>query len=124
MRRGRPGNRAALLLCPGPLSGPFRAVPGPAHGIPGAAEREAWASPGQPRPAGGPFRMDTPTLPAPDAHRPDLDWLRVMAIVLLHLFHTGMMFNTWEWHVKSPQALPALEPTMEVLHLVRMPLLM
>ncbi|RKG98749.1 acyltransferase, partial [Corallococcus sp. CA047B] len=62
--------------------------------------------------------------PAPDAHRPDLDWLRVMAIVLLHLFHTGMMFNTWDWHVKSPQALPVLEPTMSVLHLVRMPLLM
>ncbi|NOK23022.1 acyltransferase family protein [Corallococcus carmarthensis] len=57
-------------------------------------------------------------------HHPDLDWLRVLAIVVLHLFHTGMMFNTWEWHVKSPQALPVLEPVMSVLHLVRMPLLM
>ncbi|RKG90756.1 acyltransferase [Corallococcus sp. CA053C] len=47
-----------------------------------------------------------------------------MAIVLLHLFHTGMMFNTWDWHLKSPVALPVLEPTMGVLHLVRMPLLM
>lgn len=59
-----------------------------------------------------------------DEHRPDLDWLRVVAIVLLHLFHTGMMFNTWDWHVKSAQALPVLEPVMDVLHHVRMPLLM
>lgn len=59
-----------------------------------------------------------------DDHRPDLDWLRVVAIVLLHLFHTGMMFNTWDWHVKSPTALTVLEPPMELLHLVRMPLLM
>ena len=59
-----------------------------------------------------------------DEHRPDLDWLRVVAILLLHVFHTGMMFNTWDWHVKSAQALPALEPVMDVLHHVRMPLLM
>ncbi|WP_426753630.1 acyltransferase family protein [Myxococcus sp. Y35] len=59
-----------------------------------------------------------------EAHRPDLDWLRVVAILLLHLFHTGMMFNTWDWHVKSPQALPWLEPPMAVLHHLRMPLLM
>lgn len=68
--------------------------------------------------------MHTPTPSAADAHHPDLDWLRVLAIVVLHLFHTGMMFNTWDWHVKSPIALPVLEPTMQVLHLVRMPLLM
>lgn len=58
------------------------------------------------------------------AHHADLDWLRVLAIVVLHVFHTGMMFNTWDWHIKSPQALPVLEPVMGVLHLVRMPLLM
>ncbi|MCP3140739.1 acyltransferase family protein [Pyxidicoccus xibeiensis] len=70
--------------------------------------------------------MSTPTLPrsTPDEHHPDLDWLRVVAILLLHLFHTGMMFNTWDWHVKSPQALPVLEPVMEVMHHLRMPLLM
>ncbi|GHG81652.1 acyltransferase [Comamonas sp. JC664] len=70
--------------------------------------------------------MPTAAAPHPpaDAHRPDLDWLRVVCILLLHLFHTGMMFNTWGWHVKSPQALPWLEPPMEVLHHLRMPLLM
>ncbi|WP_163999922.1 acyltransferase family protein [Pyxidicoccus caerfyrddinensis] len=67
------------------------------------------------------------TIAAPhavDEHRPDLDWLRVVAILLLHLFHTGMMFNRWDWHVKSAQALTWLEPPMQVLHHVRMPLLM
>ncbi|WNG14094.1 acyltransferase family protein [Cystobacter fuscus] len=56
--------------------------------------------------------------------RPDLDWLRVVAILLLHLFHTGMMFNSWDWHLKAPELLPVLEPSMEFLHHVRMPLLM
>ncbi|MBJ6761969.1 acyltransferase [Myxococcaceae bacterium JPH2] len=67
--------------------------------------------------------MNASTRPASE-HRPDLDWLRVIAIALLHFFHTGMMFNRWDWHVKSPVPLPALEPLMELLHLVRMPLLM
>ncbi|MCI0672797.1 MAG: acyltransferase family protein, partial [Myxococcaceae bacterium] len=67
--------------------------------------------------------MDTTLRPADD-RRPDLDWLRVVAIVLLHLFHTGMMFNTWDWHLKSLTPLPVLEPVMELLSLVRMPLLM
>jgi hypothetical protein len=53
-----------------------------------------------------------------------MDWLRVVAILLLHLFHTGMMFNSWAWHLKNPEPLSVLEPPMEVLHLVRMPLLM
>jgi glucans biosynthesis protein C len=61
--------------------------------------------------------------PTSDRHA-DLDWLRVVAILLLHLFHTGMMFNTWGWHLKNPELLPMLEPPMEVLHLLRMPLLM
>lgn len=67
--------------------------------------------------------MDNLSRPLDD-RRPDLDWLRVVAILLLHLFHTGMMFNSWEWHLKSPVALTVLEPPMEFLHLVRMPLLM
>jgi len=56
--------------------------------------------------------------------RPELDWLRVVAIAILHAFHVGMMFNTWDWHLKNPEALPALEPAMGFLHQIRMPLLM
>src|SRR5439155_689069 len=54
----------------------------------------------------------------------DFDWLRVVAILLLHVFHTGMLFNTWEWHIKAPHLLPVLELPMGILHALRMPLLM
>ncbi len=58
------------------------------------------------------------------SRRAELDGLRVAAILLLHFFHVGMMFNGWGWHLKNPQPLHALEPPMEFLHYVRMPLLM
>jgi glucan biosynthesis protein C len=53
-----------------------------------------------------------------------MDWLRVLAILLLHLFHTGMMFNSWDFHLKAPRTMAWLDPPMAALHLVRMPLLM
>ncbi|MEO7735861.1 MAG: acyltransferase [Kofleriaceae bacterium] len=56
--------------------------------------------------------------------RPELDWLRVVAIAILHAFHVGMMFNTWDFHLKNPDPLPVLEVPMSFLHVVRMPLLM
>lgn len=60
---------------------------------------------------------------APRRHA-DLDAIRVGAIALLHLFHTGMMFNLWRWHVKNAELLPALTAPWEVLSAFRMPLLM
>lgn len=54
----------------------------------------------------------------------DLDWLRLAAIVLLQLFHTGMMFVPWEWHIKNPQVSEALTYPMVWLHYWRMPLLL
>ncbi|MBI4912044.1 MAG: acyltransferase [Acidobacteria bacterium] len=62
--------------------------------------------------------------PATDERYAYIDLVRVVAIILVHVFHTGMFFNTWEWHVKNPDLLPVLEPFMTVLHFVRMPLLM
>jgi glucans biosynthesis protein C len=56
--------------------------------------------------------------------RPELDWLRVVAIAILHAFHVGMMFNTWDFHLKNPDPLPVLETPMGFLHQIRMPLLM
>ncbi len=44
--------------------------------------------------------------------RYDLDWVRVAAFFLLVLYHTGMYYVTWGWHVKSPYASEALEPVM------------
>jgi glucan biosynthesis protein C len=44
--------------------------------------------------------------------RHDLDWVRVCAFGLLVLYHVGMYYVSWDWHVKSPAASPALEPLM------------
>lgn len=44
--------------------------------------------------------------------RYDLDAVRVAAFGLLVLYHVGMYYVSWDWHVKSPQAGPALEPLM------------
>lgn len=54
----------------------------------------------------------------------DLDWLRVVAILLLLVFHVGMMFNPWPWHVKNAELLPALEGPWQLMSALRMPLLM
>ncbi len=41
-----------------------------------------------------------------------LDWVRILAFFLLIVFHTGMYYVTWDWHVKSPFASDAIEPFM------------
>ena len=57
--------------------------------------------------------------------RPDLDFLRVVAILFLHLYHCARFFNVDDpWHLKAPQLLPVLNQPMDVLHILRMPLLM
>lgn len=52
-----------------------------------------------------------------------LDWLRVMAFGALILFHTGMLYVTWGYNLKSPRLVPALEWAMEALSPWRMALL-
>lgn len=48
--------------------------------------------------------------------RPDrlyfLDWARIGAFALLVLFHVGMYYVPWDWHVKSAQPQAWLEPVM------------
>lgn len=44
--------------------------------------------------------------------RHDLDWVRVIAFGLLVLYHVGMYYVSWDWHVKSPAASTTLEPLM------------
>jgi glucans biosynthesis protein C len=56
--------------------------------------------------------------------RSELDLLRVIAIAILLVYHVGMMFNTWDWHLKNPEPLTVLEGPMAVSHQLRMPLLM
>ncbi len=55
--------------------------------------------------------------------RHDLDWLRVIAFGLLVLYHVGMYYVSWDWHVKSPAASIAAEPFMLLTSPWRMSLL-
>lgn len=52
-----------------------------------------------------------------------LDWLRVMAILLLLFFHTGMLFVGWGWHITNSETIPWLQLPMDLAHRLRMPLL-
>jgi glucan biosynthesis protein C len=56
----------------------------------------------------------TPILSKEDLgqRRYDLDWVRIGAFMLLILYHVGMYYVTWDWHVKSPQASATIEPLM------------
>ena len=49
---------------------------------------------------------------AAPGRRVDLDWIRICAFGLLILYHVGMFYVTWDWHVKSPSASHAIEPLM------------
>jgi glucans biosynthesis protein C len=46
------------------------------------------------------------------SRRYDLDWVRIGAFMLLILYHVGMYYVTWDWHVKSPHASSDIEPLM------------
>ena len=55
--------------------------------------------------------------------RLDIDRVRVLAFGLLVLYHVGMYYVSWDWHVKSPHAGTALEPLMLLTSPWRMSLL-
>ncbi|NNJ65966.1 MAG: acyltransferase family protein [Xanthomonadales bacterium] len=59
----------------------------------------------------------------PTARRYDLDWLRIVAFGLLILYHVGMFYATWGWHVKSVYASPSVEPLMSLVNPWRLALL-
>jgi peptidoglycan/LPS O-acetylase OafA/YrhL len=53
-----------------------------------------------------------------------IDWLRIILILSVFIFHIGMFFNPWSWHVKNPvQYGGLLESIMIFLSKWRMPLL-
>ena len=52
-----------------------------------------------------------------------LDWLRIIAFGLLVLFHTGMIFVPWGYHIQARNTSKALEFVMAWMHAWRMPLL-
>jgi glucan biosynthesis protein C len=59
-----------------------------------------------------------------EGRRHDLDWLRLIAIVILLFFHTGMWFNEWSWHVKNSETSVTFQYWMVWSHYFRMPLLL
>ena len=63
----------------------------------------------------------TPT-PAAPARRHDIDALRVCVFGLLILFHVGMFYTPWDWHVKSGYIAGWLEWPMTLSHQWRMQL--
>lgn len=64
-----------------------------------------------------------PTLARRDERLYGLDWLRIIAFGLLILYHIGMFFVPWDWHVKTAQPLEWLELPMLALSPWRLPLL-
>ena len=52
-----------------------------------------------------------------------IDWLRILLILSVFLFHIGMIFNTWDWHIKNDQKFEELKDIMTFLHYWRIPLL-
>jgi hypothetical protein len=52
-----------------------------------------------------------------------LDWLRILAFALLVLYHVGMYYVSWDWHIKSPHAGSLLEPWMRLVSPWRLGLL-
>lgn len=57
------------------------------------------------------------------SRRHDLDWIRVAAFGLLILYHVGMFYVPWDWHVKTRQPVEWLEPIMQLTNPWRLTLL-
>jgi len=55
--------------------------------------------------------------------RYDLDWVRIAAFGVLILYHVGMFYVSWDWHVKSRRASEAIEPLMLLVNPWRLTLL-
>jgi glucans biosynthesis protein C len=55
--------------------------------------------------------------------RYDLDWLRVIAFSLLIVYHVGMFFVPWGWHIKNNEIYPGLRLPMAFINQWRLPLL-
>ncbi|MFT3821744.1 MAG: acyltransferase [Rubrivivax sp.] len=52
-----------------------------------------------------------------------VDWLRIIAFALLVLYHVGMVYVPWDYHVKHVPTYAALEPVMRLTSPWRMSLL-
>jgi glucans biosynthesis protein C len=55
--------------------------------------------------------------------RADLDWLRVLAFGLLILYHAGMAWSGWSWHITDTESAAWLREAMRFTNRWRMPLI-
>lgn len=62
-------------------------------------------------------------LASPSTRRFDLDWVRIGAFGLLILYHVGMLYVPWSFHIKSAHPVAGLEPLMLLLNPWRLALL-
>jgi hypothetical protein len=62
-------------------------------------------------------------LPPPISRHTGLDWLRIAAFGLLILYHIGLYFGPWGWHIDAPQPLQWLVFPLLALNPWRMTLL-
>lgn len=69
------------------------------------------------------MKNQTTSLSSAAARRYDLDWLRVICIVILLYYHVGMIYVPWGWHIKSEEKSEVMRWVMIWLHYWRMPLL-
>ena len=58
-----------------------------------------------------------------DDRRADLDWLRVIAFGLLIVYHAGLAWSGWGWHLNSHDSLPWLAEIMRFTNRWRIPLI-
>jgi glucans biosynthesis protein C len=52
-----------------------------------------------------------------------IDWIRVIVFGVLILYHTGMFFVSWGFHLKNNEIVPGIEPFMLFFNHWRLPLL-
>ena len=57
------------------------------------------------------------------SRRSDLDWLRVLAFGLLIVYHAGMAWSGWNWHLTSADDIDWLREAMRFVNRWRMPLI-
>ncbi|MFN8418788.1 MAG: acyltransferase family protein [Anaerolineae bacterium] len=61
--------------------------------------------------------------PATIQRRSDLDWLRVISVFAVFVFHSGLFFNTMDWHIKNPHTYTSMLIVSFLLALWMMPLI-
>lgn len=68
--------------------------------------------------------MNHPSISNNLNRRHDIDWLRVLAFIILIFYHIGMYYvSDWGWHIKSNQQSESLQYLMLLVNQWRMPLI-